>query len=331
MTHSDYIDRAITEEEIDLIAPLYSAAFKKNPEIPVFRWKYFQNPSGTAVWRGIFAGAELVAAGAMIPEYFSVYGERRKLYKCTDLMVHPNHQRRGLAKGVIKSLNEQIQQESPIISYTLCAKHATPGFVRNHFIHCDPITNYFKPRFMLVVGSLFRNAKHLYAEGIIRRESNPKELFQAFDFQQDPSRIQFLKSADLLTWRTTHPRYSYEVIFHFDGNTPDGYLILGKTRGGMLNIIDLEANGHDMRVLKDLIIAAEYEAIRHRSRAITGCAVRGTRFANLMATQHFLRNPFEQGPLRSLIDFNVCIDESYGPELFKKENWEIYALVYDDL
>jgi len=184
---------------------------------------------------------------------------------------------------------------------------------------------------MLVIGSLFRNARDLYAEGIIRRESHPKELFQAFDFQQDTSKIQFLKSADLLTWRMTHPRYSYEVIFHFDGDAPDGYLILGRTSGGMLNIIDLEAIGHDMRILKDLIIAAEYEAIRHRSRAITGCAVRGTQFADLMAAQHFLRNPFEQGPLRSLIDFNICIDDSYGPELFKKENWEIYALVYDDL
>ena len=54
-----------------------------------------------------------------MPEDVFVFAERRTIYKCTDLMVHPAHQRRGLAKRIIDLLNYLTR---PFFPYSLPEK-----------------------------------------------------------------------------------------------------------------------------------------------------------------------------------------------------------------
>jgi len=331
MTSEGYFDRLLGEKDLGSISRLYKSAFKKTPELDVFRWKYFQNPAGNAIWAGVFHGEEVIAAGAMVPEDVFVFAEQRTIYKCTDLMVHPEHQKRGLAKRIINQLKKNIDRTAPLFSYTLCAKHATPGFQRNNFVHSGEMKTFFIPFFMLRIKFLAQKLGGSYQDAKVKKFDSVLAPLDGFDFQRTEKRISVKKSADFLRWRMANPQYQYKLIGYFENDNLGGYLIYSVGKANIMNIIDVETLPNLANVGEKLILAAEYEAYVMKYRAIAFSSVGSNYFTCQFGRRYFLRNPFKKGPFKSQIDFNICIDEGYDNSVFDLANWEVYALHYDDV
>ena len=331
MISEGYFDRLLGEKDLASISGLYKHAFKRRPELDVFKWKYFQNPAGNAIWVGVVHGEDVIAAGAMVPEDVFVFTERRTMYKCTDLMVHPEHQRRGLAKRIINQLKKHIARNAPLFSYTLCAKHATFGFQRNDFRHSGEMKTFFIPFCMLKMKFLALNLKNPYQDGKVRKFDSPLAPLDGFDFRRTEERISVKKSADFLRWRMANPKYQYQLIGYFENDKLEGYLIYSVGRANMMNIIDIETLPNFENVGEKLILAAEYEAYVKKYRAILLSSVGSNYFTCQFDRYHLLKNPFKRGPMKSQIDFNICIDNNYDERVFNVANWEVYALHYDDV
>src|SRR5690242_16349933 len=61
-----------------------------------FQWKYLDNPAGEVVAFEALHEGRPAAFYGVIPEFYTVKGERVKVYQSMDTMTHPDYQRRGL-------------------------------------------------------------------------------------------------------------------------------------------------------------------------------------------------------------------------------------------
>ena len=257
MDKPNYQVRPLTSEHVEAIANLYRLAFKKEPNLDLLRWKYFGTPAGDAKLSGIFSEDELVGSGALLPEQMSVFGEAQRVYKCTDLMVHPSHRKRGLAKMIIDSLKSSITIDGKIsLSYTMCSKIATYGFAKNNYVKLSNIYNPFKPIAVVKINQLFSGAKRLYSSGTLQKSDAIPDGLSSFEFSTSPDKIEVKKSLDYLQWRIKNPKFKYTTISYLEGDAVVGYVIVGLGKSNLLNIIDSEVKNNDRKVLKSLLGAA---------------------------------------------------------------------------
>lgn len=332
MSAAGYSELWLVENDLPRVEALYSAAFGAAPDLEVLRWKYFRNPHGAAVWVGIEKGSQIVASGAMVPEEFSVFGIRRRIFKCTDLMVHPEHQRLGLAKRVIGALKSEIRRAGPVFSYTLCAKHATPGFVRNGFINRGELRNYFRLPLSIRGGAFLGGRRKTPSEWDARPLDLALREFHGRTFEPDGARIEAIRSPEFLRWRVTNPRFEYSAFGVFRGGEALGYCICGESRQRTIHILDAEILSQGGTEYDLLLDAVETLALKRRARFVTAVTHVGTRFSRqVLAGRRFLRNPYPRGPLHSHIDLNICVEDSADRRVLDESAWEIYALNYDDL
>ncbi len=331
MKTPNYHVSSLHSEHLDAISKLYLLAFKKDFDMEIFQWKYFNTPSGDAKLIGVYCEQELVGFGTLLPERMSVLGKAETVYKCTDLMVHPSHRKKGLAKLIIDSLMSTITINGQTsTSYTMCSKIATYGFAKNNFVKLSNIYNYFKPVALLKISHLFSPIPKLYSKGIIKKFDLIPDDLSSFSFEVSEDRIEVLKSFDYLKWRINNPKFNYNVICYFENNKVAGYIIVGLGSSNTLNIIDFDVKNKDRKILKSLLKAAEYEAIQNSCRGIVGISKDKGYWTTVLRKHNFLVNRFKKGPLSSLLDFNIFLTKE-NPNIMKVDNWEINSINYDDV
>lgn len=327
----NYQIHSLNEKDIESIAELYLLAFKREPNLDLFKWKYFNTPFGNATLAGIYTDNVLVGCGAIVPEKMNVFGKTKTVYKYMDFMVHPLHRRKGLITMIINSLISNTScHEETIIRYMFCTETVTQAFKKYNHLKLASIQNYFKPRTMLLLGSFFNNTKKLYAKGILQKFDSIPDRLNTFPFNISKNKIGIIKSISYLKWRMENPKFNYKIICYLEKNKVIGYIITGIGKYNMLNIIDFEVLNNNQNVLKSILKSAEYEATINNCKAMIGITKDNSTWSNLFRKNNFLINPFNKGPLKSILDFNV--QENKGaPKFMKKENWEINALNYEDI
>lgn len=313
-------------DRIGDLCDLYQLAFNKKLNPKVIEWKYFNNPAGNAIWKGIIYNNNLVASGAMVPEQLFVFSKKTIAFKCTDLMVHPKHQGKGLARQINNALKEQVNTHKNSLAYTLCSKKATPSFLKNGWVKIAELQNYFKPFFLLKISGLHKNNfNNFFEKDTIDNELND------FIFHVDTSRVHMEKSIAVLKWRIRNPNFSYRIIYHNNNNKIDGYIIYCVNSNNILNIIDLETINVDKSLTNKLIRLIEIKAVELKCKGVVCCLVEKSRYHKMFLTNFYLKNPFPKGPLASHIDFNVFSDGGYARDIFNIQSWEIFTINYDDI
>jgi hypothetical protein len=305
---------------------LFLLAFKIPLNPALIKWKYFDNPAGPAIWMGIFHGDILIGSGAMLPEKMSVFSEVKTVYKCTDLMIHPSYQGKGLASLINSSLREQVQSLGPVFSYTICSKNATSNFKKNGWVHMGAVINYFKPGLLLKLSNLVNGSSNNI------KIFDPKPgLFKSYPFHHDSAKVSVAKSGEFMDWRTQNPNFSYKVIGHFSGNEMNGYLIYSVGSSGVLNIIDVDAVDENKKIYKTLFKAMEKESGKTGAKGVIGLTIAASSFSRVLAARGYFTNPFKKGPLISIMDFNILPGTDKNEKLKAPENWLVYGVLYDDI
>lgn len=324
----EYTFRLLSKENLKDLNLLFEAAFGTRPKEKKIEWKYFSNPSGNAILAGAFYKGKLVGSGAMIPEKINLFKSGATVYKCTDLMTHPEHQRKGISKQINFLLNSEVEKQNPPFLYTLCSTVSTKSFVRNNWIFVEEVTNLFKPYALLKMRSYFKK-KHVvlvqYYNGIEGHLDN-------YTFYRDPSKISLDKSVEFLKWRTLNPDFDYHLICSYTNkNELKGYLIYSISNNNILNVIDVDVINQDENTINQLIQCAENKVVERKHKGIVIMAVKNTPFYVQIKRRHYLRNPFKSGPLKTLLDFDINQFINCPPEITSLSLWDIKGVNYDDI
>ena len=325
----NYSYSLLTVNNLDGLNELYKSSFGRDQFEDVFRWKYFNNPAGSAVVAGAFYENRLVASGAMIPERMYLFGLEQLVFKCTDLMTHPEHQQKGLSKKISSLLNHRIGEHKVQLSYTLCSAISTKSFLRNDWNYLGKTVNYFRPRLLIKIKGLFKR-------NTIKRckiFSSVDGCFDSYDFKFDGSKISIKKSSEFIKWRTSNPKFSYRIICSYDlDDKVNGYLIFSYSLNKTLNVIDIESLEFDAEVLNSLLEFAEEIVINQGLRGIVIFSIEKTPFYEYIKKKNYLRNPVKIGPLKSALDLNFLhLSSEAKGNLLDVTIWDINGLSYDDI
>ena len=324
----NYVYRVLSFEDISSLEDLFSAAFNRTPKNNFFKWKYFENPFGDTILIGSFCNEKLVGSGAMLPEEVNDCGLIKKVYKCTDLMTHPDHQQKGISKLVNKLLIDELLKTKSAFSYTICSKVSTKSFLKNNWNYVSEISNQFKPFFLLKISSVFRFKKQLD----IRHSLVIGDLLNNFIFSVSTDQITLNKTLEYLKWRISNPNYDYNLLFHFNQkNEVNGYLIYSISRNSLINIIDCDSGSCDSSIIDNLFYKVEDIAIKNKNRGILIMSLKGSEYEKRVKKRGYIKNPLKRGPLVTLLDLNVRYNDISDDYIKDIKMWNLSALNYDDI
>lgn len=324
----EYTYRVLSVVDLSSLENLFISAFDKMVKTNFFKWKYFENPCGSTILVGAFFNEKLVGSGAMIMEEFNNFGVLEKVFKCTDLMTHPDHQKKGISKAINKLLNEEVLKCNTSFSYTLCSKVSTKSFIKNDWKYVEEISNLFKPLVLLKIGSFFSN------------KNNNTKLFDSIDdlltnysFTVFNTKTSLNKTSEYLKWRTSNPNFTYKIVCNFDNEKKmNGYLIYSISKNNLLNIIDFDSNSENgLLVINTLINETEQLAVKEKCKGILVMTLKGSGLSNLFVKKGYLRNPFKKGPLTTVLDFNIKTYKTVEMQILDVKTWNLSALNYDDI
>jgi hypothetical protein len=322
-----YSYRLLTFEDLPGLNRLFKDAFEVDLKPEFFLWKYFSNPAGDTIIAGAFVGDQLVGSGAMMPEIMNVLGKEELVYKCTDLMTHPLHQKKGISKKVNELLNSAIQDKGVPFTYTLCTKISTKSFLRNGWTHVGGAINFFKPVMYLRIIGLFRKNKF----PTLRFYNSVADYLDNYQFKDDRSLIGIKKTQEFLRWRTSNPNFISRMICSFNNQVINGYLIYSVSKTNFIHVVDLETSGDDEKIKKDLLNCIEHIAVQENYRAVIAMTIKGTLFYSFIKRNGYFHNPFKKGPLVSELDFDVHYYDNKINTGTGIDCWNLNALNYDDV
>lgn len=324
----NYIYRILTFEDITQLHDLYKAAFQRKKIAGFFKWKYFNNPVEDAMVAGAFYNGKLVASCAMVPEKMKLFDKQVIVFKCTDLMTDPGHQRKGLSKKVNELLTNKLNDSGVPFLYTLCTAISTRSFLKNKWNFIKEVTNYFKPYALLRIQFLFKRKKFqdVFLFDLIDDQLNN------YEFKSDTSKISVCKSVNFLKWRMSNPCFAYKIICHYNNNKQvNGYLIYSISTSKMLNIIDADTVDNDKKIIDTLLRYAEFIVVKEKYTGILLMTVENSSLHSNIKNKGYLKNPFNKGPLKTSLDFDAFKYDTAIPNFEEASTWDIYGLSYDDI
>lgn len=331
MTNGIYKIEKVECNQLNALVNLYGVCFDRHKDASFFKWKYFSNPSGDALCLSVMHQGDMAGFCCMIPEEFYVFGNKMKIYKCCDLMVHPKYRKRGLSTKLILALSEHLRRHGPLFLYTLCGKNATPGFLKNEWLKSGDVYYYFKHRSYLKFKFLFYRMTRLYEEGILKRVDSIADLCKNYKFKIDNSKIHMVKNEAYFKWRLSNLLYDYKITGYYEKDVLVGYVICNTKYMNDAYIIDLECEGNNRKIIKTLLDSVESDAYRSGRRSVITFTVKDTILHKLIKENGYISNPFARGPLISAMDFNILIDKRHADKELNRSNWDISPLNYDDV
>jgi hypothetical protein len=330
--NSDYKIEKISCGEVDKIAELYKICFGREAIAGLFKWKYSDNPAGEILLSAVKFNGAIVGFCVMIPENFHIFGEKKLIYKCADLMVHPCHRRKGLSTDLVLFLCENLKKSGRLFLYTLCSKNATHSFLKNKWSKSGNIYNYFKHNRQIKAELLFTRPEMLHKKGILRPINSVLDLCRDYKINVNEDRVNIVKDEKYLKWRLSDPRHKYNIIGYYDDEALKGYAVYSLGNNNIAYIIDIETfKGSDQKIGSALLSAIELSALKAGQRALIGLAAEGSAFQEMVKKNRYIRNPFQKGPLSSILDFNILVDEAYGARARDRANWDIRPINYDGI
>jgi len=324
----EYTYRLLTSENLADLNELFKAAFKNEPGVNLMKWKYFDNPAGDAILVGAFDGKTLVASGAMVPEKMIVCNREELIFKCADLMTHPDYQRKGISKKINELLSKKTQGNFTPFSYTLCSKVSTKSFVRNDWTFIEKVVNFFKPYILIKAGAIFKK-NDFKSFGFY---NNVEKHLDSYKFKNDPASIVLKKDPAYIKWRTSHPNFVYKIICSYDDcKNVNGYLIYSISSNNLLNVLDVESSSDNIKILDQLLDCAEYITMKEKYRGIVILTIKNSPFFKRIKKKNYLVNPFKKGPLHTILDFNIIQYKVNTESISDPGIWDINGLSYDDI
>ena len=302
--------RLLNVNDLHQVSNLYFECFHDQIKSSFFNWKYFQNPNGSSYLAGIYEGNELIASGALLPEFLG----SKKILKFTDLMTSPHHRNKGLSKIIVSFLTEIGLEETGII-YTLCSKTATRSFQKLGWSHFDNIIYIFRPS---LINFGFKKVKSDFK--VIENEFISSYLNR---FKINSQQSQILKT---LEWRIQNPKFNYRLIY----NTKDAsqFLIFSERNKNAFILYIHESNSTSQlkNLLRQFFVVIKNLKIKNSILlSIPRLTINKTFFF-----RGYFYNFLDKGKMSSILDLNIiCTGDQKS--IVEKIRKEFSPFFYDDI
>ena len=113
---------AKTETEIEIkkieaggnnsrFSELFLKCFRQEKDTSYFQWKYFDNPAGQIVGYEAIAKGKTVGSFGATPEYYTLNGEKIKVFLCAEAMVSPRFWGKKLFEQMAIKLQEDVSNK----------------------------------------------------------------------------------------------------------------------------------------------------------------------------------------------------------------------------
>lgn len=323
-----YAIKQVGAENFELLIPLMLDCFGIDTNIAYLTWKYTHNPAGSFV--GFVAVAdssgEIGAYYGVIPELFSIHGQRRVVYQSCDTMTHSRHRRRGLfqllAVHCYTYLREQGQGQFFIYGYG--GGQSTPGFIKFGWRHLFDVAYFSYPR-QLVWLDLGRLTA---PRGRVTTVTDYAPLAALLLASNAATPVRSLKEVEQFAWRLSNPRHRYQTLMHTgpDGQ-PDGYLVF-YTESDKIFLFDFFAHN---RPAERALFRAVKKGLMPGMKGIVALSQQNTPLAQALGRNLFVVNPLKRGPLHEKIPFIFYADEATMDAEAPPARWAIGAYDNDAL
>ena len=124
------IHRITRNTDLSSMVGLIETCLNQHVDEKYFAWKYFDNPAGEVIGFVAIANKKIVSFYGVIPEWYSVGGEKRLIYQSMDTMTDPSFRRLGLFNKLALTTYEAVREIQPgftIIGFP--SPQSFPGFV----------------------------------------------------------------------------------------------------------------------------------------------------------------------------------------------------------
>ena len=320
-SNQTWVIRDGDEKDLEGIASLRETVFgemEKDKLDPNFwRWEFLEGPDGKALIYIVEDGGRVVGHFADIPRRFSVDGKIVLGTISVDLMVHPDHRRKGLfskmgrfaaqrvkkEKGLfmaafpirketivgLQKLGWQVVAELPVLVYPIRF-----GSIVKRYLHFSALSQLIGG-FARVAYLLFRGGGEKEVEGIAVNEVT--DLDDRFDQFLDKGSslypVMGVRNRAFLEWRyLQHPSRTYAIYRAMKEKEMGGYIVLRKVDLLDFNsavIVDLLAMGEDF--LKALVKKG-IEYSRDQGADLLGCMLpKGHAYHKMLRALGFLSSP----------------------------------------
>ena len=292
------------------ISDLFFECFNDRINILFFDWKYFQNPNGYSFLAGVFEEGELIASGALLPEYLG----SKKILKFTDLMTSPYHRNKGLSKKTVAFLTEIGLKETGII-YTLCSKTATRSFQRLGWKHVTNIIYVFKPIFPSL------NLNKLSSKYKLIDKEFFSSFFETLNFNEQKKNIY-----ETLLWRIQNPKFDYKLVYNI--NNTSQFLIFSERNKNafILYIGDFDSPKQLFKLLYQYNYIIKNLKIKNSILLTISRLPLNKRFFLI----GYLYNFLNKGKMSSILDLNIICTSDQN-ELIEEIKNHFSPYFYDDI
>ena len=306
------------EKDLEKILSLRETVFgemEKDKLDPKFwKWEFLEGPDGKAFIYIVEDGGRVIGHFADIPRRFSVDGKIVLGTISVDLMVHPDHRRKGLFSEMGRFAAQRVKKEEglfmasfPIRPETIAGFHKIGwqvvtelpvlvyplrfGSIVNRYIHFSALSQLIGG-FARVAYLLFFGGGKEEGNGIDVNEVT--ELDDRFNHFWEKASSLYpvvgVRNQTFLEWRYLHhPTRTYTIYRAMKGKEMGGYIVLRKVDLLEFNsavIVDLLAVGEDF--LKALVKRG-IEYSRSQTADLLGCMLpRGHAYHRMLRDLGFL-------------------------------------------
>ena len=124
----------IGEFLVDLGGPLFDERFPGATRERFYRWKYYENPAGSAVVavaRARDGNSRIVSLAAAAPKRLQCNGETLLVYELGDFLTSPDHRKQGLFSHLIELLCEETARLGAAMVYVRPNENSFPILIKH--------------------------------------------------------------------------------------------------------------------------------------------------------------------------------------------------------
>jgi GNAT superfamily N-acetyltransferase len=156
------IEYSITESvQYEIVADLYLKTNQNSLSEDVFKWKYLENPAGTAKAIVAQVGNRMVGFMALYPWQFEVDNRSVNAFQLGHLVVDPEWQRKGIFTNIIRVMEAYLDSEEYEFAFGFPNRIAFGGWLKNPKVIWKPELRTFN---LVCYGSLWLLGKRLNSD-----------------------------------------------------------------------------------------------------------------------------------------------------------------------
>lgn len=259
MNYKEYELSVFTEENleevIDLESFLWQGDKKSNRE--GFIWKHLKNPLFKEPI-GIIAkcGNKIVGFRGFMPSRWSLNNQTFDILSPCDVVVHPNHRRKGLFTAMTKFAMNLYKKEFRFFLNLSSNKYSTPGYIK---LGWEPIYKKTYLRHFNFINILKSKCLNNVQPNVIYGKfgeievSNRCYANELFDFMKEiapkSNKISLCKNFGFFNWRFENPTSQHIFYYHWNDSVIDGYVVL-KVDNFKAKVMDYEGKINSYAIYK---------------------------------------------------------------------------------